>query len=322
MKIAIFRALKLGDLLCCVPALRALRTTYPTAHIALIGLPWAQEFTKRFDKYIDEFIEFPGFPGLPEREYNLKDILKFLKKMQRKKFDLLLQMHGKGTITNRLVSLLGAAKTAGFYTKGNSCPDPQSFIPYPESLPEIKRLLSLLKFLGVNIPSEDLEFPILPQDKNKLKKIFNRYDLRPHKYICIHPGSISGKSWNPLRFIKIADTISDWGFKIVFTGIKKEKNLIQNITRQMKSKNVVELAGKTDLGTLAALLKNTHLLICNDTGISHLADALKIPSVVVFTTSDPRVWAPFNHNLHRAITKAYDTKKILQEIISLRRINE
>src|SRR5436309_10334628 len=66
-RIAILRALKLGDLLCTVPALRSVRAGLPGAKITLIGLPWARTFVDRYSAYIDDFLEFPGYPGLPEQ---------------------------------------------------------------------------------------------------------------------------------------------------------------------------------------------------------------------------------------------------------------
>src|SRR4051794_29268472 len=91
-RIAIFRALQLGDLLCTVPALRALRAALPRAEIVLIGLPWAESFISRFDRYLDRFIEFPGYPGLPERPPRVDRIPAFLEAVRREQFDLALQM--------------------------------------------------------------------------------------------------------------------------------------------------------------------------------------------------------------------------------------
>src|SRR5215471_5209254 len=102
-KIAILRALQLGDLLCAIPAIRSLRDAYPDAEITLLGLPWAASFTERFNKYIDRFIHFPGYPGLPEQVYSPEAWRSFGEIMAQENFDLVLQMQGNGTIVNKML---------------------------------------------------------------------------------------------------------------------------------------------------------------------------------------------------------------------------
>src|SRR5690606_22645893 len=63
----------------------------------------------------------------------------------------------------------------------------------------------------------------------------------------------------------------------------------------------IDLTGRTDIGQLAALLERAALLVCNDTGPSHLAAALRTPSVVCSTPPDVNGWAPLDHTLHRTL---------------------
>src|SRR5258708_29722151 len=65
-KIAIFRALYLGDLLLAVPALRSIRARFSRAEITLIVLPWLAAFARRFSAYIDRFVAFVGYPRMHE----------------------------------------------------------------------------------------------------------------------------------------------------------------------------------------------------------------------------------------------------------------
>jgi ADP-heptose:LPS heptosyltransferase len=98
-------------MLCAIPAIKALRFAYPDAQITLIGLPWAKSLTERFSHYFDEFIQFPGYPGLPEQKLDPKAFTTFLSEVQSRKFDLAIQMQGNGSVINPMVELFGAKFT-------------------------------------------------------------------------------------------------------------------------------------------------------------------------------------------------------------------
>src|SRR4051794_20246824 len=88
-RVILIRALPgLGDLLCAVPAWRALRAALPRAHSALVGLPGAGSFGARSPQSRDEGLEFPGYPGIPEPPLAPPQILAFLARIQARGFDL------------------------------------------------------------------------------------------------------------------------------------------------------------------------------------------------------------------------------------------
>lgn len=299
-RIAVFRALQLGDMLCAVPALRALRTAWPTAHITLVGLPWAQDFVDRFD-YVDELLEFPGFPGLPEREPALGQLAAFFAEAQARHFDLAIQLHGSGTLTNPLVAALGARRNAGFVAAGGWCPDPHTFLPWPAAVPEVRRLLSLVAFLGAPPCGEHLELPLLPEERRAFTVLRQRLPIGEHGYICVHPGArLASRRWLPERFAHVADRLADTGLTVILTGTAAEAPLLAAVEDHMRAP-AVNLAGRTTLGTLAALVEGARLVVCNDTGMSHVAAAMRTPSVVVACGSDPRRWRPLDGARHRVV---------------------
>jgi ADP-heptose:LPS heptosyltransferase len=301
-RVLLFRALQLGDLLCAVPAFRALRSALPQAHLTLVGLPWAETFVERYRHYLDDFIPFPGYPGLPEQAPRLEELPGFLSAVQKGEYDLALQMHGSGELTNPLVALFGARRMAGFFVSGRFCPDPERFLPYPQELPETWRLLRLLQFLGIPLQGEALDFPLREEDRQTLARLPGASRLVRGEYACVHPGARAGnRRWRPDCFAAVADGLAERGLAVILTGSAGEAPLVREVARTMRAP-ALDLAGHTDLGSLAALLAGARLLVCNDTGVSHLAAALRLPSVVVLPQmSDREAWPPRDRQRHRIV---------------------
>jgi len=296
----VFRALKLGDLLVAVPALRALRAALPAAEITLVGLPWAREFVDRYSPYVDAFAEFPGHPGLPEREPRLDRLPGFLADMRARRFDLAIQLHGSGPIVNPLVLQFRARRTAGFYLPGDDCPDPDWFLPWPAAGLELRRLLQLTEFIGAPARGEFLEFPLRDRDERAARTAL---PPRPGPYVCVHPGaSVPERRWPADRFAAVADALTARGLAIVLTGTAAEAGLTGEVSDRM-THPAINLAGLTDLGATAAVLRRARLLVCNDTGVSHLAAAVRTPSVVISTGDNPARWGPTDRARHRVLCR-------------------
>lgn len=300
---AVVRALQLGDLLVAVPALRSLRRCFPGAEITLIGLPWARWFAQRFSAYVDRFVEFPGWPGIVEAPFDRERTEAFLQEQQAYGYDLAIQLHGSGEVMNAFVLALGARRSAGFYT-GKRPADLWPATEYPHHLPEVQRLLQIPRLFGASNPDTSMEFPVTDADREALAEVFSADALNASPRVGIHPGaSAPSRRWPPERFAAVASQLAQrHGAHIILTGGPDEVQIAEQVAGLIAAP-VTNLAGKTSLGALAALLSELDLYLTNDTGPSHIASAMGVPSVTIFGPADVRRWSPLDGARHRIVHK-------------------
>jgi ADP-heptose:LPS heptosyltransferase len=319
-KIGIFRALYLGDMLCIIPTVRAIRVAFPEAKITLIGLPWQKSFVERFSNYFDSFMIFPGWEGLPEQEVNENAVKTFLQEVRNEKFDLVLQMQGNGSITNNMVALWGARIFAGLRRAQDPAPDLQLFPVSEDNEHEVERFLKIPQALNIPLQGTYLEFPISELEKRDADKMLSSMSLTKGAYMCIHAGARDPKRrWSLRNFALISKALIEDGWKILLTGSIAEKDLLTELEDLIGSSvnNLVRECGDLGIGELATIIQESAMLISNDTGVSHVAAALKVPSVVIFSPySEFDRWVPLNQTLHYCIRteQAKDAGSVLHQI--------
>ena len=298
-RVVVLRALPgLGDLLCVVPALRALRAAWPAAEMTFVGLTATAWFANRFSHYIDCFEPLRSWRGLPETADDPDEEAAFVARMRAQRFDVAFQLHGDGRVTNGLVASLGARRMAGLAGPGAPRPYPGTFPAVPDGS-EVERTLLPLRAAGVVTDDRRLAWAEHPSDLDGVPA------LVPGSYAVVHAGAtLPSRRWDPVGFAVVADTLAQRGLSIVLTGVGREAAVVRHVAAATRAPTI-DLAGTLDLGGAAAVIRRARLVVTNDTGISHLAAAVETPSVVVFTVTDPVRWKP-EASIHVAVRAGRD----------------
>ncbi|HET8625807.1 MAG TPA: glycosyltransferase family 9 protein [Thermomicrobiales bacterium] len=296
-RIAVFRALYLGDLLCATPAFRALRGRFPDAEFTLIGLPWARDFVAR-SPALDRLEVFPGYPGIAEAAHDPARTATFLARARAARYDLVIQLHGSGVTSNGFVAALGARETLG-YRAGDDGRLTAS-LAYDDGEHEILRWLRLVALAGATTDMA-LEYPRTPADEARADALLAPL-AGPGPLVGLHPGARDpDRRWPADRFATLAGALAArHGARLVLTGAAGERPLTAAV-RDALTAPALDLAGATDLGTLAAVLARLDLFVGNNTGPIHLAVAVGTPSVMLAGPGRADCWVPLDRSRHRVV---------------------
>ena len=288
-KVALVRASRIGDFICATPAFRALRRALPGARIALIALPFVRDLAAR-SASLDRFIPFPGWPGMAEQFFDPRRTLRALARLQSERFDLAIQMHGTGVYSNVYTLMLGARLTAGFVREHDGPGRLDAAFVMPSQGREAERLCALTAFLGAPPAAPGAcEFPLTPQDHEGAQRLLA--GARP-PFLGLHPQARKAeKRWPAGRFLEAAGALQERrGGTVVLLGAEAGGHAPPPSAKA--GGPLIDLAGRTSLGVLGAVIARLSLLLTNDSGPAHIAYALGVPTVTIFGETDPARWGP------------------------------
>lgn len=297
-KVAIVRASGVGEFICATPAFRALRMELRQAEISLIAMPLVEELAVR-SPHLDRFIPFPGFPGMTEQAFDARKTVEFFQQMQAENFDLAIQMHGSEVYANLFTLMLGAKTTAGFIQQGDAAEKLDAAIPMPQQTHEVLRVLTLAAFLGASPQAANTEFHLFGEDNLAAETLLAQ--AQP-PLIGIHPSAEQAtQRWFPENFIAVGKELQQkYGGTVIVIGEKEDWQLAEMVAQKIGGATL-NLAGKTSLPVLGAVIARLAILVTNDSGPAHVAYALSTPSVTVFGGTDPNVSGPLARPTHRVL---------------------
>lgn len=301
-RIAVVRLLPgLGDLLCAVPALRALRRGAPSSEITLVGLERSAWFASRFPTLVDGWLSCSCWPGLPEIDGDRRDTEGFLARAAAHRFDLAIQMHGDGRISNAITAALGATVWVGLARDpSHAAVDRRGTLgEYRADRHEVERCVDVVRLAGFAANGDTaLEFPLRPTEVEAAARRLGT----DRRYAVVHPGaSVAARRWPPPRFAAVVDHLLRRVDTVVLTGGPAERGVTADVARLVDDRDrVVDLADATTVGELAAVLARAVVVVANDTGTVHLSAAVGTPTVSVCGPSDRRRWAP-QGEVHRPV---------------------
>lgn len=288
--ILIIKMSSLGDIIHAMPALYALRRTYPEANIT-----WAVH--EAFSEVL------PGKTWIDDiyivdrkKIKNLKYLFQVRKDLHKKKFDLVidLQMIAKSGI----ISFLSGCKKRIGYHDARECSGlfsrPISGIHKKGHI--IEQLLDVMAYIGCD--THEIEFPIRNYAKEipVVKERLSRYGIHD-KYVILVPGTRGEEKKWPIRYWgDLAKKLAEKKVFSVITGTSGEKYMAEKIKQISPSSFTVDFTGKTNLLELIALEKTAALHISGDTGPLHIANAVRTPIIALFGPTLPERSGPYGNN--------------------------
>jgi heptosyltransferase II len=283
-KILVINLGGIGDVLISTPALRALKQHFTDSQIYVLVVPRAREVVMSLP-YVDKIFSF-----YPEGLWsvfiiNLDNIIR----LRREKIDLAINMRTMGSRLSAwkikfLLRLINPRIKAGRDTSGRGyfldikVPEEDIGNKY-----EMEYDLETVRALGVATEDKKIDLVIDPASKEIAEQLLKDNGIRESDILIgIHPGGKPSHRWPVENFAEVMRKIQqETGAKIFVTGSPDEKKLVEDLIRQSNLK-ALDLCGKLNIKSLAAILAKTKLYITNDTGVMHVAAIMKTPLVAIF----------------------------------------
>jgi heptosyltransferase-3 len=312
-KILIIKLRHIGDVLLTVPAIRALKETFPKASISVL-INSGTEDVLTGNHLIDELIVFDRtIKNLSIIKRYIKEI-KFLKDIRSRGFDMTVDLTGGDR--SAIVSIMSGARYRLVNNPGKKgFPDKRFLYTHLATIDKQKHIalqnLDVVRQFGITTDNSDIDFFIPEETKLWVKRIFEEHNIKDNDIIVhVHPTARwLFKCWKDEYMADIISWLIDRGMRVIMTSApdRKELEKVQRILSLLTSRithdasRFINLSGKTTIKELAAISEASDLFIGIDSAPMHIAAAVKTPVIALFGPTGEE-WVPYGKD-HIVISK-------------------
>ena len=283
--ICLVRLSALGDVLMFVPLVRALQRALPEAKLTWVISPLAYTLVEGMDGV--EFIVL-------DKPKSLADYWRFYQSLRGRQFDVLLAAQAS-LRANLLYPCIRATRKIGYdKARGN---DGHGWFVNESITPGREHTLDgFLKFgeaIGVTPEAPVWDLPVRAEDDAWVRSKLPNTHGTP--VLVVNPAaSKPERSWSVERYVDVIRfVVSRWSVQVVLTGGPgaHDKALGDAIIAEVPE--VTNLIGKTKPKQLLALIGQAKLVLCPDTGPSHMAAAMGTPVVALHAVTNLDISGPY-----------------------------
>jgi lipopolysaccharide heptosyltransferase I len=321
--ILIIKPSSIGDVVHGLPVLAKLREKFPDSRIS-----WLVEVSAgpliESNAGLDALIYFKRRPGGPARLLGVQFDL--LNRLAASRFDLVVDLQGllrsalwsRATGAARRVGLSDAREGARFFYT--------DVAPVGAAVHAVDRYLRVGEVLGFDSSEPSFSLSVSNPAKASVARLIEgpgRALKRP--FFALSPGARwPSKNWPAEHFARAGEMLLErFGGTVFIVGARSAAADAAEIERRIGG--AVNLAGRTSLAELIALIARVDLIVVPDTGALHIADALGTPLVAVFGPTDPAKTGPYFQRAHVVASavcpKAPCMKRTCSDMICMRGVS-
>jgi heptosyltransferase II len=275
----------IGDAVMTTPAMSRVRAAFPSAEITLAANPTVAELL-RHHPGCDRILVYDK----KEVHHGLGGLLRFCAELRKERFDLaiLFQNAIEAAI---MTTVAGIPRRAGYNTdcRGLLLTHSVSGWRRARRFHHTDYYLNMLAGLGLQGGDGRLRLHCTEEEL-----AWAREQLPGKMWVAINPGATYGsaKRWFPERFAAVADELAgEFSARILLVGGPDERSIAGEVAANMRTQPL-NVAGKTSVRELMALLSQCRLLVTNDSGPMHVAAAFGVPIAAIFGSTDHTTTSP------------------------------